>query len=211
VSVQDEAPQLVPELMNLAPGLLVIDACAAPGGKTCHMLESEPGIKLTAVDRDRKRIHLITENLQRLSLQANVVTQSFEQFTSKGKFDRVLLDAPCSATGIIRRHPDIKLLRRKSDVDNLSSIQRSLLKKAFDLLAIGGEILYSTCSILYQENDRLIADFIESDASKQLLHLSHPGCIDGASLIATEYGLQFLPTAKEHDGFYYAGIRKVAI
>jgi len=211
VSVQDEAPQLVPELMNLEPGLSVIDACAAPGGKTCHLLESEPSIKLTSIDRDRKRIHLITENLERLSLQANVVTQSFEKYTSETEFDRILVDAPCSATGIIRRHPDIKLLRTKSDVDKLLSIQRSLLDKAFGLLTIGGELLYSTCSILYQENDRVVGDFIEGDASKQLIPLGHPGCIEGATLIATEYGLQFLPTAQEHDGFYYAGIRKVAI
>ena len=211
VSVQDEAPQLVPGLMNLEPGLSVIDACAAPGGKTCHLLESEPGIKLTSIDRDRKRIHLITENLERLSLQADVVTQSFEQYVAETEFDRILVDAPCSATGIIRRHPDIKLLRTKSDVDKLSSIQRGLLDKAFDLLTIGGEMLYSTCSILRQENDSVIADFIEGDASKQLIPLSHPGCSEGATLIATEYGLQFLPTAQEHDGFYYAGIRKVAI
>ena len=211
VSVQDEAPQLVPGLMNLEPGLKVIDACAAPGGKTCHLLESEPGIKLTSIDRDRKRIHLITENLERLSLQADLVTQSFEQYITETEFDRILVDAPCSATGIIRRHPDIKLLRTKSDVDKLSSIQRGLLHKAFDLLSNGGEVLYATCSILRQENDRVIADFIRDDATKQLIRLNHPGCIEGATLIATEYGLQFLPTAQEHDGFYYAAIRKVAI
>ena len=210
VSVQDEAPQLAPGLMNLEPGLSVIDACAAPGGKTCHLLENEPGIKLTSIDRDRKRIHLITENLERLSLQADVVTQSFEQYTTESKFDRILVDAPCSATGIIRRHPDIKLLRTKSDVDKLSSIQQGLLAKAFDLLTIGGEMLYSTCSILRQENDKVIADFIKGDASKQLIPLNHPGCSEGSMLIATQYGLQFLPTAHEHDGFYYAGIRKVA-
>lgn len=210
VSVQDEAPQLTAGFMNLKPGLTVIDACAAPGGKSCHLLESEPGIQLTSIDRDRKRIHLITENLERLSLQANVVTQSFEQYTTDIKFDRILVDAPCSATGIIRRHPDIKLLRTKSDVDKLSSIQRALLDKAFDLLTIGGELLYSTCSILRQENDKVIGDFLEGDASKELITLGHPGCREGSTLIPTEFGLQFLPTAQEHDGFYYAGIRKVA-
>lgn len=210
VSVQDEAPQLVPGLMNLKPGLSVIDACAAPGGKTCHMLESEPGIKLTSIDRDRKRIHLITENLERLSLQANVITESFEQYATDTKFDRILVDAPCSATGIIRRHPDIKLLRTKSDVDKLSSIQRALLDKAFDLLAIGGELLYATCSILHQENDKIIQDFLDGDTSKELMLLSHPGCSESSTLIPTEFGLQFLPTAQEQDGFYYAGIRKVA-
>jgi len=210
VSVQDEAPQLVPGLMNLEPGLSVIDACAAPGGKTCHLLESEPSIELTSIDRDRKRIHLIAKNLERLSLQANVVAQSFEQYKTETEFDRILVDAPCSATGIIRRHPDIRLLRTKSDVDKLSSIQRGLLDKAFDLLTIGGELLYSTCSILRQENDRVIADFLEGDASKQLIPLKHPGCSENSTLIRTEFGLQFLPTAQEHDGFYYAGIRKVA-
>ena len=211
VSVQDEAPQLVPGLMNLEPGLSVIDACAAPGGKTCHLLENQPGIKLTSIDRDIKRIHLINENLERLSLQAEVVTQSFEEYITETKFDRILVDAPCSATGIIRRHPDIKLLRTKSDVDKLSSIQRGLLEKAFDLLTIGGEMLYSTCSILRQENDSVISDFIAADVSKQLIPLSHPECGENSTLIATEYGMQFLPTADEHDGFYYAGIRKVAI
>ncbi len=210
VSVQDEAPQLVPGLMNLKPGLSVIDACAAPGGKTCHLLESEPGIELTSIDRDRKRVHLITENLERLSLRANVVTQSFEQYTTDAKFDRILVDAPCSATGIIRRHPDIKLLRTKSDVDKLSSIQRALLDKAFDLLTIGGELLYATCSILRQENDRVIQDFLEGDASKELIVLRHPKCSESSTLLPTEFGLQFLPTAQEHDGFYYSGIRRVA-
>jgi 16S rRNA (cytosine967-C5)-methyltransferase len=173
VSIQDEAPQLTPRLMNLKPGMNVLDACAAPGGKSCHILESENDLTLTALDRDRKRIHRITENLDRLSLRANVVAEELEKYEPRVKFDRILLDAPCSATGIIRRHPDIKLLRSKGDVDKLSSIQRVLLNKAFDLLNTGGELLYSTCSILRQENDQVIANFLGQDSDRELVNISH--------------------------------------
>ncbi len=209
VSVQDEAPQLAPGLMNLRAGMNVLDACAAPGGKSCHILESEQGLNLTALDRDKKRIHRIDENLGRLSLSANVVVGELENFDSKVKFDRILLDVPCSATGIIRRHPDIKLLRSKGDVDKLSSIQRVLLNKAFNLLATGGELLYSTCSILRKENDQVIANFLEQDTDRELINLSHSLSGADSTLVHTDYGLQFLPTKQEHDGFYFAAVRKV--
>lgn len=208
VSIQDEAPQLAPSFMNLSPGMSVLDACAAPGGKTCHILESTPDIKLTAVDRDQKRTGLISENLSRLSLTANVVTESLEDFEATN-FDRVLLDVPCSATGIIRRHPDIKLLRQREDVDKLRDVQRVLIHKAFDLLKPGGELLYSTCSILRQENDQVIARFLETQEDASLIPLKHPLADQpGEFLLNTDFGLQFLPTRDDHDGFYYAALRK---
>ena len=194
--------------MNLSPGMSVLDACAAPGGKTCHILESTPDIKLTAVDRDQKRTGLISENLSRLSLTANVVTESLEDFEATN-FDRVLLDVPCSATGIIRRHPDIKLLRQREDVDKLRDVQRVLIHKAFDLLKPGGELLYSTCSILRQENDQVIARFLETQEDASLIPLKHPLADQpGEFLLNTDFGLQFLPTRDDHDGFYYAALRK---
>ena len=208
VSVQDEAPQLAPSFMNLSPGMSVLDACAAPGGKTCHILESTPDIKLTAVDRDQKRTVLISENLSRLSLAANVVTESLEKF-NVGDFDRILLDVPCSATGIIRRHPDIKLLRHREDIDKLRDVQRVLIHKAFDLLKSGGELLYSTCSILRQENDQVIARFLEMQEGASLIPVKHPlADHPDRLLLSTEFGLQFLPTRDDHDGFYYAALRK---
>ncbi len=207
VSVQDEAPQLTPGFMNLFDGAKVLDACAAPGGKTCHLLEACPTIALTAIDRDRKRVHRIDENLERLSLEAKVLAIDLMAFKTEEKFDRVLLDVPCSATGIIRRHPDIKLLREPDDVAKLASIQRELLDKAFDLLAIGGELLYSTCSILRQENDEVILNFLADTPDATLNLLSAPHC-DSAR--QTPQGVQLLPTMTGHDGFYYASIRKGA-
>lgn len=211
VSVQDEAPQLAPGFMHLEPGMAVLDACAAPGGKTCHILESTPGIRLTAVDRDQKRTGLISDNLDRLKLSANVVTESLEAFSSEEPFDRILLDVPCSATGIIRRHPDIKLLRSPMDIDKLSAVQGVLIDKAFELLRTGGELLYSTCSILRQENDQVITDFLDRQPGATSVRLSHPMADQpNHLLISTKHGLQFLPSADSHDGFYYAALRKEA-
>ncbi|MBO6557588.1 MAG: 16S rRNA (cytosine(967)-C(5))-methyltransferase RsmB [Pseudomonadales bacterium] len=209
VSIQDEAPQLAPTLMNLEPGMRVLDACAAPGGKTCHILESTPDISLTAVDRDQKRTSLISDNLSRLQLSGKVVTESLETFTPAESFDRILLDVPCSATGIIRRHPDIKLLRAPEDIDKLCTVQRVLIHKAFELLRPGGELLYSTCSILRQENDQVIAAFLEQQENASLISLGH-ALLDqpDSLLVGTEFGLQFLPTRDDHDGFYYAALRK---
>jgi 16S rRNA (cytosine967-C5)-methyltransferase len=193
-------------LLRLGKGLSVLDACAAPGGKTCHLLETEPGIELTAIDRDVKRMKLIEENLDRLGLTCEVLTGSLEDYQPGKGFDRVLLDAPCSATGIIRRHPDIKLLRKKSDVDKLSNIQRVLLDKAFDLLKHGGELLYSTCSILVQENDHIVSNLLASNPDAELLSIDT--IPEGIAAHYTETGLQLFPTPDSHDGFFYARIGK---
>lgn len=209
VSVQDEAPQLAPYFMNLAPGLIVLDACAAPGGKTCHILEHQPEVKLTAIDWDKKRVHRISDNLERLSLTATVINQRLEDFEAPEGFDRILLDVPCSATGIIRRHPDIKLLRTKSDIAKLASIQGAMLTRAFELLREGGELLYSTCSILQQENDAIIAAFA-ADNPCTIINLSERALEISPqhNLLVTPFGIQLFPTQNDHDGFYYASLRK---
>ncbi len=213
-SIQDEAPQLAPFFMDLMPGQTVLDACAAPGGKTCHILESLDQLTLTAIDRDKKRIPLIAENLARLGLSASVVTTDLEHYSPEHGFDRVLLDAPCSATGIIRRHPDIKLLRTREDIAKLVSLQRVLIDKAFDLLNPGGELLYATCSILHEENDQTISTFL--DRTPEAINLpvvlpsTTPDSDQSNYAVTTPFGLQLLPRADEHDGFYYARIRKTA-
>lgn len=204
VSVQDEAPQLAAGFLNPQPGNRVLDACAAPGGKTCHLLEFQPEISLTAIDRDIKRIDRITENLERLSLSADVQHIALEEFSAE-PFDRILLDVPCSATGIIRRHPDIKLLRKKTDVDKLHATQQVLLNKAFDLLSIGGSLLYSTCSILPEENDLMVSDFVASRSDVSIKPL--PEVETG---IKTTCGLQLLPQDAGHDGFFYSLLEKTA-
>ena len=205
VSVQDEGAQLAATLLRPEPGAVVLDACAAPGGKTGHLLE-RTDIRLTAVDRDRKRIHQINENLERLGLQADVHCADLLDWQTDLRFDRILLDAPCSATGIIRRHPDIMLLRAKSDIDKLFRLQSLLLDKVFDLLVSGGELLYSTCSILPQENDSVINDFLSSRPEAEVLPIGSLPETDNH--VKTPYGLQLLPTVSEHDGFYYARLRR---
>ncbi|MBT4162923.1 MAG: 16S rRNA (cytosine(967)-C(5))-methyltransferase RsmB [Gammaproteobacteria bacterium] len=206
VSVQDEGAQLAAILLNPTTGMRVLDACAAPGSKSCHLLESAE-IELTALDRDRKRTPRIIENLSRLGLSAEILTEDLESSSFDRKFSRILLDAPCSATGVIRRHPDIKLLRKKSDIDKLCAIQRVLLNKAFDLLATGGELLYSTCSILPQENDEVISSILESRSDVSVQPISVPDPY--SSIFSTIHGIQLSPTLDLHDGFFYARLQKV--
>ena len=207
VSVQDEAAQLAAGLLNLETGQRVLDACAAPGGKTCHILELAD-VDLLAVDRDRKRIGRIEENLKRLSFNAEIRALALEDLNDAAEFDRILLDAPCSATGIIRRHPDIKLLRLKSDIAKLAVIQRALLQKAFDLLKPGGELVYATCSVLPTENELLVSAFLESNARASSLPIRLSATSD--AIISTRNGVQLLPTQAGHDGFYYARIGKAS-
>ena len=207
VSVQDEAAQLAAGLLNLETGQRVLDACAAPGGKTCHILELAD-VDLLAVDRDRKRIGRIEENLKRLSFNAEIRALALEELNEAAEFDRILLDAPCSATGIIRRHPDIKLLRLKSDIAKLAVIQRALLQKAFDLLKPGGELVYATCSVLPTENELLVSAFLESNERASSLPIRLSATSD--AIISTRNGVQLLPTQAGHDGFYYARIGKAS-
>lgn len=207
VSVQDIAAQLVAEELDLQPGLRVLDACAAPGGKTTHILELAPSLcEVVALELDNKRLQRITENLSRLRLQATVINGDALQADAwwDGKpFDRILLDVPCSATGVIRRHPDIKLLRQASDIAKLVRYQQQLLTAAWPLLAPGGLMIYATCSILALENTTNIEWFLSShqDASVE------PGSCSMPSNV-TPYGQQFLPEDGGSDGFYYVRLRK---
>lgn len=177
VSVQDEASQLITQVLPLAPKLRVLDACAAPGGKTCALLEAEPSLSVVALDREERRLPRMRDNLARLGLQADVrcgdITAG-EPFAPES-FGRILLDVPCSATGVIRRHPDIKLLRSAAEVASLCETQHALLRAAWPLLAPGGFLLYSTCSVLAAENARQIARFLEAETTAELLPLSIGG------------------------------------
>jgi 16S rRNA (cytosine967-C5)-methyltransferase len=206
VSVQDEAAQLAAFLLELKPNIRVLDACCAPGGKTCHIAEMEPHLtQLTAIDSEEKRLQKVHENLQRLNIDARVLcgdgTQP-KQWWDGQVFDRILLDAPCSATGIIRRQPDIKLLREPDHIETLADLQYQLLCALWPLLAEGGILLYATCSILPKENTQTIERFITTQ--KDVVH--EP--IDADWGIAQPYGRQLFPQEQGHDGFYYAKLRK---
>ncbi len=209
VSVQDGAAQLAANLLDPRAGMRILDACAAPGGKTAHILEKEPHLaKLLAIDISEERSAKIFENLKRLQLQANhinIITADASR--PKGwwdgvLFDRILLDAPCSATGVIRRHPDIKFLRQPSDIAKLAEQQLSLLETLWPLLKPNGSLLYATCSILPIENVNVIEKFLSQESSAELLPLTIAW---GQKLVV---GHQLLPGQNNMDGFYYAHIGK---
>jgi len=211
VSVQDAAAQFAAPLLGAAGGMRVLDACAAPGGKTCHILESTPDIgELLALDRSRERLVQVEENLGRLGLAAQVVAGDAArpaEWWNGVPFDRILLDVSCSATGVIRRHPDIKLLRRASDLDSLTREQTTLLTALWPLLAPGGRLLYATCSVLRAENQRLIAAFLA--AQPEAGETPPPRELESAGIrTAGEPGLQILPGAAGMDGFYYACLER---
>jgi 16S rRNA (cytosine967-C5)-methyltransferase len=206
VSVQDGAAQLATGLLNLAAGQRVLDACAAPGGKTAHILESEPGLEsLTAVELIPGRVRRIEDNLSRLGLVARVIqgdADNPEVWWDGRCFDRILLDAPCTATGVIRRHPDIKLLRRSQDITALASRQARLLGAMWPLLSDGGMLLYTTCSVVAEENDKQIGHFLSTHPNAEVT------AIDAAWGRCCVHGRQILPGEEELDGFYFACIRK---
>lgn len=211
VSVQDEAAQFAAELLELKPGLTVLDCCAAPGGKTCHILEVEPKLaKLIAVDNNAKRVERIHENLQRLNLSAEVIVDDVFCFAkatqntqdTPKKFERILLDAPCSATGVIRRHPEIKTLRELSDIENLAAVQLKLLTTLWPLLKSNGILLYATCSIFPQENENVIEQFLNITADCKIKPIT------ATWGYPAHYGRYCLPP--ETDGFYYAKLQKTS-
>ena len=207
LSVQDPAAQLARDLLNPQSGERVLDACAAPGGKTAHLLECCDGIELTALDRQTKRLEQVNENLRRLGLKAVTVAADATDTQSwwKGeKFHKILLDAPCSATGVIRRHPEIKWLRSSTQVDRVVQIQAELLKTLWPLLEPGGLLVYATCSVLKRENSQQIHRFLKH----------HPDAVVNVPVVewgeADPYGRQILPGVAGMDGFFYAVLRKSA-
>ncbi|WP_415892945.1 16S rRNA (cytosine(967)-C(5))-methyltransferase RsmB [Neptuniibacter sp. PT8_73] len=204
-SVQDEAAQLSANLLDLQPEQRVLDACAAPGGKLCHILEHEPKLaQVDAVELEQKRIRRVEENLERLRLKANlkVADAATQTWWDGTDYDRILLDAPCSATGVIRRNPDIKYLRQGEDIHETAKLQRAILDNCWSMLKPGGKLLYATCSIFPQENGRLIKQFVTQTANAK--HLP----IEAEWGIEQEYGRQLFPQSNGHDGFYYALLEK---
>lgn len=241
VSVQDTAAQLAAGLLDLKPTMQVLDACAAPGGKTGHILESCQSLNVIAIDNSALRMQRVVENLQRIFPDTHISQQNMatvveakedisalktevETLETKGEiskitllvadaadikqwandlyFDRILLDAPCSATGVIRRHPDIKCLRRPEDIVSLQQQQQHLLRQLWTTLKSGGKLLYATCSILSEENEKQVATFIQNtdDAIIEIIEADWGH--------ALEYGRQILPNDSKMDGFYYALIKK---
>ncbi len=203
-SVQDGAAQRVVELLDVSDGQRVLDACAAPGGKSAHILE-HADVQLTAMDSDAGRLPRLRENLSRLGLQANVVHGDAtrpQAWWDGQPFDRILLDAPCSASGIIRRQPDIKLHRRAADIAALALIQRRLGAALWPMLAPGGKMLYATCSLLRAENEAVMAELLGSHADARTLP------VDERFGRAAGSGRQNLPGNKGMDGFYYALVEK---
>jgi len=206
VSVQDAAAQLAAPLLDLSPGQRVLDACAAPGGKTAHILEIAPaGVTLTAVEKDLDRLTLLRTTLERLRLEAEIISGDAsrpEEWWDGRQFDRILLDAPCSGSGVIRRHPDIKFLRRPEDIPRLAEEQGRLLAALWPLLAPRGTLLYATCSVLIDENQRLITAFMDQESNARLVNIEAPWGLE------TGAGRQILPGESGMDGFFYARLVK---
>ncbi len=206
VSVQDTAAQLAAGLLDVQAGHRVLDVCAAPGGKAAHILEYQPKLKeLVAVDVDESRMQRVSDTLQRLNLPARLVVGNAANppdWWDGQFFDRILLDAPCSALGVIRRHPDIKLLRRIEDIEPLQALQKNILHAVWLLLAPGGIMLYATCSILKQENEQQIEAFLAE----------HPNAvelpIEATWGFAGNHGRQIMTGESAMDGFYYARLGK---
>lgn len=221
-SVQDIAAQFAAGLLDLSSSLStsstlsslssssltplrILDACAAPGGKTAHILETKPNSELLALDISPTRTKLISENLQRLQLKAQVITNDANNpkaWWDQQLFDRILLDAPCSATGVIRRHPDIKYLRKPIDIQQMAEQQDHLLNALWPLLRPGGILVYATCSILAEENSKRIEKFLSCQTDAQILPFDLPIGIEQT------IGYQLLPGQNNTDGFYYARIKK---
>jgi 16S rRNA (cytosine967-C5)-methyltransferase len=206
ISVQDESAQLAVPLLALEPGLRLLDACCAPGGKTGHILETEPKLAVCiALDVDAKRLSRVSENLSRLQLKATLLQGDGlkpESWWDGRPFERILLDAPCSATGVIRRHPDIRVLRTEDEINKVVALQFALLQSLWPLLARQGLLVYATCSVMSQENEQQILRFVEQQTDCQFATGNKPwGDFTG-------HGWQILPDEANGDGFFYSVLRK---
>jgi len=208
VSVQDEAAQLAAPLLDAASGERVLDACAAPGGKTCHILELQPQLsQLVAMDVERARLQRVKENLERLELRAELVCADAgapPDTLAQEAYDRILVDAPCSASGVIRRHPDVKFLRRPGDISGLAKQQLHILRGLWPLLKPGGCLLYVTCSVFNEENGEVVQRFLDEQANAGLSPLNTQWGV------AALNGRQLLPTPDGPDGLYFSLLTKQA-
>jgi 16S rRNA (cytosine967-C5)-methyltransferase len=209
VSVQDAGAQLAAELIGVGASMRVLDACAAPGGKSCHLLEHTE-LDLVAIDASVERLKQLSENLRRLKLSATLIAADAADTSSwwDGRpFERILLDAPCTASGVIRRHPDIKLLKRPADVEALQLQQLRLLRALWPLLAEGGRLLYATCSVLRAENEQVVTKFLDGEPGATSVPI--PQSFDPPGVrMARDAGMQILPGEAGMDGFYYACMEK---
>ena len=203
-SVQDISAQLAAALLPVNAGDRVLDACAAPGGKTAHLLEMHPELSLTALELDAARAEKIHQNLQRLNLTAQVIIDDAQTYSVQQPFDAILLDAPCSATGVIRRQPDIKQHRRDEDIWPLVQLQNAILTNLWQQLKPGGHLLYATCSILPDENQKQIKKFLKQQSDAALVTLPDTVLKTGTD---TGFGLQLFPQ-RDHDGFFYSLLKK---
>lgn len=200
VSVQDAGAQYAARLLDVHDNMRVLDACAAPGGKTAHILECAQ-VEMVAVDKDEKRLQRVAENLQRLELSAQLLVGDAaepDKWWDGRAFDRILADVPCSASGVVRRHPDIKWLRRRTDIAGFAAQQLDILRGLWPLLAPEGKLLYATCSVFRQENEQVIAAFLAQQPEARRLPIALPENGNG----------QILPD-DQHDGFFYALLQKI--
>lgn len=205
-SVQDGAAQFAGQLMAVKDGEKVLDACAAPGGKTCHMLEMASSVDMTAIDCDENRLKSVEENLTRLKLSAKLIAadaSDVDAWHDGELFDRILLDAPCSATGVIRRHPDIKWLRRAVDIEELAALQWRILNNLWGLLKPGGTLVYATCSVMPEENKQQMTRFLDETQDAELDSIHSTETLENP-------GWQLLPGQDNMDGFYYCRLVKEA-
>ncbi len=204
VSVQDAAAQLAAPMLDVHPGMRVLDACAAPGGKTTHLLEIAE-LELVALDSSAPRLQRVQENLDRLGLRARLIHADacdLAAWADEPAFDRILADVPCTASGVVRRHPDVKWLRRASDIPQFVAQQRQLLEALWQRLASGGKLLYATCSVFQEENSQQIAQFLVRHSDARRLPVCGVITVDGIP------PGQLLPD-NEHDGFFYALLQKI--
>jgi len=211
VSVQDLAAQCVAFPLDLAAGLRVLDACAAPGGKTALIAERQPDLKeLVAIDLDANRLQRVADNLRRTRADAHLIAADAglpALWWDGNPFDRILLDTPCSALGVIRRHPDIRIRRRSFDIEKFAKTQAALLRACWGMLAPGGRLVYSTCTLTRRENHDVIAVFAGETADAEIVPPSSwprwpaLGESDG-------FGMQIVPGEAAADGFYYAAVSK---
>lgn len=207
-SVQDAAAQYAAHILDPQAGEKILDACAAPGGKSCHLLEQQPGIELDVLEKEAHRLELVKDNLKRLNLKASRLiegdaTQPKTWFRGD-KYDKILLDVPCSAAGVVRRNPDIKLLRKPQHIKQLTALQQQILQQMADLVKVGGQILYATCSIFRSENERQIKKFLQQQPNFKTIKT------DIKLAETCLHGQQIITGSGAMDGFYYCLLEKTA-
>ncbi|TDR23321.1 16S rRNA (cytosine(967)-C(5))-methyltransferase RsmB [Marinicella litoralis] len=207
-SVQDAAAQLAAKILNPQAGEYILDACAAPGGKSCHLLEQESKIQLDILEKEPSRLKRVEDNLSRLNLSANRIilgdaTKPEDWFEEK-EYDKILLDVPCSAAGVVRRNPDIKLLRQAEHLIHLTQLQQQIINRISPLLKVGGQLLYATCSVFRSENERQIKKFLKANPNFSEIELHD----DFAEQCA--YGIQIITGTEQMDGFYYCLLQRTS-